>query len=229
MAGSPELKTPQHIGFIMDGNRRWAKSLKRPISMGHKKGLEALEKVIEVAGKMGIKYLTFFSFSTENWSREKTEVKALMEIMAKALKEKGEVLHKKGAKIRVIGRIEDLSQKLQKDILELENLTKENKAINLIFAISYGGRTEIVDAVNSLKNKKEITEADISKNLYAPEIPEPELIIRTGGVKRLSGFLLWQSSYSELYFTNILWPDFDIKELNKALLFYSKTQRNFGK
>jgi len=219
---------PKHVAFIMDGNRRWAKNHKKSIPAGHKQGLEVLENIIEPCSRAGIKFITFYSFSSENWERKKTEVQALMKLMITALAEKSKKIAQKGAKVRVIGRTQELPVEIQNGLRKLEDMTQNNKTINVAFALSYGGRQEIVDAVNKI-DKTKISEANISDNLYAPEYPDPDLIIRTGGMHRLSGFLLWQSAYSELYFTNTLWPDFNGVELVKALNYYANIKRNFGK
>lgn len=221
-------KTPLHVAFIMDGNRRWAKQRNLPTNFGHKKGLETLEKIISLCVKKGIHYLTFYAFSTENWQRSKKEVSNLLKLMGEAIEKKACKLQKRGARVKIIGRMDDLPSDLRKKFEELEKRTSKNKTINVAFAISYGGRAEIVDAVNKIKSKN-ISEKLISKNLYAPDFPDPDLIIRTGGSQRLSGFLLWQSAYSELYFSKVLWPDFNEVELEEALNFFSKQQRNFGK
>ncbi len=220
---------PKHVGIIMDGNRRWAKKRKLPIVFGHKKGLEALENIIEPLAQKGIKYVTFYAFSTENWHREEKEVADLMSLMAEALVAKTKILHEKGARVTVIGRKFDLPESIREGFDELEKITSKNKVINVAFAISYGGRNEIIDAVKKIGEVSKLDEKSISANLYVPDFPEPELIIRTGGEQRLSGFLLWQSTYSELYFSNTLWPDFNELELEKALEFFANQKRNFGK
>lgn len=220
---------PNHVGIIMDGNRRWAKSLKLPIVFGHRKGLEALENIIEPLAHKGIKYVTFYAFSAENWQREEKEVADLMSLMAEALVAKTKMLQKKGARVTIIGRKQELPENIRKGFSELEKITSGNKVINVAFAISYGGRAEIIDAIQRIGDVEKIDEKSISANLYARDFPEPELIIRTGGLQRLSGFLLWQSTYSELYFSNTLWPDFNELELEKALEFFANQKRNFGK
>lgn len=220
---------PKHVGIIMDGNRRWAKKRKLPVVFGHKKGLETLENIIEPLVQKGVKFVTFYAFSTENWHRKEKEVAGLMSLMAEALVAKTKMLQQKGARVNIIGRKHDLPEHIRQGFDELEKLTAKNKVINIAFAISYGGHAEIIDAVKKVGDIKNLDEKFISANLYVPGFPEPELIIRTGGMQRLSGFLLWQSTYSELYFCDTLWPDFNELELEKALEFYVNQKRNFGK
>ena len=227
-------KLPYHLGIIIDGNRRWAKKRGLPTLFGHKKGLENLKKIGEYIFKKGVKILTLYCFSTENWNRSKTEVSYLMKLFGSTLSKKNiENYHKKGIKIQVIGQIERLSKELQKKIKEAENLTKNNKKGILNLAISYGGRPEIIEAIKKIiKNKipiDKITEDIVSQNLWTKDLPYPDLIIRTGGEQRLSNFLTWQSSYSELYFPKTYWPDFSEKDLDIAFEDYEQRQRRFGK
>jgi len=227
-------KVPFHLGIIVDGNRRWAEKKGLPFFEGHRKGLNNVNKIGEWCRKRGIKILTVFVFSTENWNRSKKEVNYLMRLLGKALNKKNiRDLDQKGVKIRIIGQKERLPKFLQKRIKEAEELTKNNKERILNLAISYGGRPEIVQAVKSIIEKKipanKITEELINKNLWTVGLPEPDLIIRTGGVQRLSNFLTWQSIYSEFYFTKKYWPEFTEKDLDKAFLDYSRRQRRFGR
>lgn len=215
----------------MDGNRRWAEEKKIPMIKGHEKGGEVVKQVAEWCRKKGVKMLTLFVFSTENWNRPKKEVNFLMDLLKRALDEKNmKSATDKGIKIKVIGQIEKLSASLQKKIEEIENLTKNNKDMVLNFAISYGGRAEIVSAIKKIIEKKippeKITESMISQNLWTSDL---DLIIRTGKEQRISNFLIWQAAYSELYFWNKYWPEFTEKDLNLAFQDYANRKRRFGK
>ncbi|MCQ2387361.1 MAG: isoprenyl transferase [Clostridia bacterium] len=224
-----EIKIPNHVGIIMDGNGRWAKLRNRPRTFGHKKGSDNVDRITTEAFKRGVKTLTLYAFSTENWSRPKEEVDALMGLLEKYfLKFIGKAV-KKNVRVCVIGDKKVFSPKLQKVIKDCEDASKKNTGNVLNIAINYGGRQEIVRAVNNLiKKGKKITVESISENLYTTKNGEPDLIIRTGGEYRLSNFLMYQGAYSELYFTDVLWPDFDEKELDKALDEYAKRNRRFG-
>lgn len=225
---------PQHVAFIMDGNRRWAKEHGIPTLLGHKKGFNAIEKIIKYAGERGISFVTFWAFSTENWNRSEREVSYLISFFRTVFKGKlvARVL-KEGGKIVILGDItlfpEDL-QKMMKDIVEK---SKKNTKITINIGLNYGGREEILSAVKKILTEKrqvsEITQEFFSKYIYTKNIPDPDLIVRTGGEKRLSGFLTWQSIYSELYFTDCYWPDFDEKEFGVALEEYKNRERRFGK
>lgn len=223
---------PKHIGIIMDGNGRWAERRNLPRIMGHKEGIKAVRRTVKAAVKYGIEYLTLYSFSTENWKRPKEEIEFLFSLMEKNLKKEGENLNKNNVKVRFMGRKEELPKNLIEIMDYVENLTKKNTGLNLIFAINYGGRSEIVDCIKRIIENgykiEDINEDLINKFLYLPDVPEPDLIIRTSGEKRLSNFLIWQSAYSEFYFTPVLWPDFDEKEFLKALIDYQKRKRKFG-
>ena len=227
-----ELKViPVHVGIIMDGNGRWATKRNLPRIAGHKEGLKAVRRVVKAANKYGVKYLTLYSFSTENWKRPKEEVEFLFKLMEDRLRKEGENLHKNNVKVRFTGRREELPKELKKIMEEVEKLTSKNTGLNLVFAINYGGRQEIIDAVKKIIKKgytfQDVNEQLINKFLYL-QIPDPDLIIRTAGEKRLSNFLLWQSAYSEFYFTNVLWPDFNEEYFYKALLSYQRRKRKFG-
>jgi len=226
------MKIPEHLAIIIDGNRRWAKKRGLPSLEGHRRGHSNIRKIGELAWKKGVKTLTVFCFSTENWKRSKLEVQYLMKLLKSAF-EKKEIYsyHKKGIKICVIGQKERLEKSIQNRIREAEELTEDNKKGVLNLAISYGGRQEIIQAVNkSLKeNPKEISEELINKNLWTDGLPDPDLIIRSGGEQRLSNFLTWQSIYSELYFTKKCWPDFNEKDLNEIFESYGLRERRFGK
>ncbi len=221
---------PTHIAFIMDGNRRWAKNRGLNISEGHKEGFERFKEIVDLCFAKGIKYVTVYAFSTENWKRTEEEVGGLMALMSHAIKVEIQNYRDRDTRINIIGRKQDLPLDLQKELAEIETETVDRRANTLNVAISYGGRAEIVDAVQKIIQKNgEVTEKEISDNLYTAGQPEPELIVRTGGNPRLSNFLTWQSIYSEVYFTDVLWPDFSGAELDKALSFYYNIKRNFGK
>jgi len=228
------IKTPFHLGIIVDGNRRWAKKKGLLSLEGHRKGLNNVQKIGDYCTKRGIKILTLYTFSTENWKRSKKEVSYLMKLLKESLNKKNiQKLHKKKIKLQIIGQKERLPQALQKRIKEAEKLTKNNKERILNLAVSYGGRPEIIQAVKNIIKKKipanKITEELINKNLWTAGLPYPDLIIRTGGAQRLSNFLTWQTAYSEFYFTKKYWPEFTEKDLNKALLDFSHRERRFGK
>lgn len=227
-------KIPNHLGIIIDGNRRWAKEKGLLAFEGHRRGLDNVKKIGEWCRKRGIKILTIYTFSTENWNRSKIEVNFLMKLFAKALCNQNiKELIQKGIKLKVIGQKERLPKFLQKRINEAEKLTKNGKEGILNLAISYGGKPEIIQAVKNIVKKKipanNITEDLINQNLWTAGLPEPDLIIRTGGEQRLSNFLTWQSAYSEFYFAKKYWPEFTEKDLEKAILDYSLRQRRFGK
>ncbi|MDD5638475.1 MAG: polyprenyl diphosphate synthase [Candidatus Pacebacteria bacterium] len=223
-------KTINHLGIIIDGNRRWAKKRGLPTFEGHKKGIDKVKKAIEWANKRGIKNLTFFVFSTENWKRSKKEVDYLMKLAEEMIKDYEDTAKKEKIRIRVIGQKERLPKSLQKEIEKVENSTKNNKKMTVNFALSYGGRNEIIEVIKKIIEKKipleKINEKTISQNLWTTDL---DLLIRTGKEKRLSNFLLWQSAYSELYFSSKYWPDFTEKDLEKALNDYYSRQRRFGK
>ena len=214
----------------MDGNGRWAKAHHKPRLSGHRAGAEALDRVMHYCRDAGIKYLTVYAFSTENWKRSKTEVSGLMKLLSSFIKSKEKELVANGVRFRVVGRKADLSPKLQKEIAGLEERTKGG-SFTLAVALSYGGRAEIIDAANEWRRanpKDDLTEESFRAFLYAPDIPDPDLIVRTSGEVRTSNFLLWESAYSEYYFTDVLWPDFDRAEFDKALASYGKRERRMG-
>ncbi len=221
----------QHVAFIMDGNRRWAKERHLPILAGHTKGYQVIEPLIAYAIKQKIAYLTFWAFSTENWNRDKKEVAVLLQIFRKLFH--GSLikrLHKNNVKINVLGDINAFPQDIAEKIKQLIELTKNNTAITINIGLNYGGREEILQAVNSVveSKQKNVDEETFSSFLYTASQPDPDLIIRTGGEQRLSGFLLWQSEYSELYFPKVYWPDFTEKEFEKALEDFDTRKRRFG-
>jgi undecaprenyl diphosphate synthase len=227
-------KIPNHVAIIMDGNRRWAKQHHVPSKEGHRQGVHALERSLERAGELGVKILTVYAFSSENrFKRTKKEVRDLMRLMKYFIVKKRKDLFDRGAKLGVIGNIKVFPVDLQEAIEKTKDLLKKNERIKLNIALNYGGRPEIVDAVKKLITEKkeadEINEEIISKNLYTNGEDDPDLIIRTGGEHRLSNFLIWQASYSELYFTDVLWPDFRKEDFDKAISVYQNRQRRFGK
>ncbi len=222
---------PRHVAFILDGNRRWAREKGLPTLVGHKNGYKAIEPIVDHAIALGISYLTFWAFSTENWNREKEEVSYLLGLFRTLLKEDVDSLHKKGVKIQVIGELERFPHEIVEQSKSAIEQTKNNTAITVNFGLSYGGRAEILHAVNQLiqEEKKEVTEELFSSYLYTKGQPDPDFIIRTGGEQRLSGLLPWQSVYSELYFTKTYWPDFDSKAFDMALNEFANRNRRFGK
>ena len=213
----------------MDGNRRWAKQKGLSPLQGHKKGLEIFEKIARHCQKRGIKILTVFAFSTENWNRSKREVDYLMKLFLSVFrKQRVDELMKEKVKVNILGQKYRLSKKLQKKIQEVEELTKINSKLILNIALSYGGRADIVEAVKKIGSKK-ITEDLISKNLWTQGLRDPDLVIRTSNEKRISNFLIWQAAYSEFYFSDKHWPEFDEKELDKILKEYDRRKRRFGR
>lgn len=214
----------------MDGNRRWAKEHGLPILEGHRRvANEVLEQLVEHAADVGISYLTFWAFSTENWGREGVEVKGIMLLLKQGLKRFGEKMHKKGVRIRTIGDLSRFEKSIQKEIAQLVELTKNNTRITVIFALNYGGRDEILRAIQNLQIKEKTTEDEFSQLLDTKDIPDPDLIIRTGGEQRLSGFLLWQSEYSELSFPSWYMPDFTPERLDKEIESFVQRHRRFGR
>lgn len=233
---SIETNIPKHVAIIMDGNGRWAKNKKMPRIKGHYEGMQTVKKITRTASNLGIKYLTLYAFSTENWSRPEDEVKYLMKLPVDFLKTFLPELIEKNVKVTTIGFTESLPKHTKKAIDEAIEQTKNNTGLNLVFALNYGGRAEILNAMKSLYHKVEqgelfidaLSEQDIEKHLFTSNIPDPELLIRTSGEERLSNFLIWQSSYSEFVFTKTLWPDFDDEALMACLKIYQSRQRRFG-
>jgi len=220
---------PNAIGIIMDGNRRWAKERGLPTFDGHQKGFEKLQEVVAWARKAGVKELTVYAFSTENWNRAPEEVSYLMGLLETMLNEGLEKVAKEG-RIRFIGERTRFSEKVQQQMRELEGRTSENTAGTLVVALSYGGRAEIIDAVQKLSMSGEVvSEASLRSHMWSADLLDPELIIRTGGEMRLSNFLTWQSVYSELMFTPTLWPDFEKEEFLSLLSTYETRERRMGK
>lgn len=221
-----------HIAIIMDGNGRWAKDKGMDRIFGHKEGAKSAKKVIEACSDLNINYLTLYAFSTENWNRPQFEVDSLMSLLSSMLKNEIKELERNNIVFNVVGRVEDLPKSVQNIISDVIDRTKHNTGLILSLALSYGGRQEIIDAVNKIiaSKKSEIIDEEIVKNnLYCPEIPDPDLIIRTAGEYRLSNFLLWQSAYAELFVSKKNWPDFKKKDLMEALKDFENRDRTFGK
>ncbi len=222
----------QHIAIIMDGNRRWAKNNMLPSAMGHKKGVEALKKTLKAAHKFGVKYLTLYAFSTENWNRKQEEVDFLMGLLANTIKSQLDELNQNNVKLRFIGYLKALNPTLQEILAQAVETTKNNTGVNLQIAINYGARNEIANAIKDMMYQgvkpEDVDEELVSKFLYTKSIPDPDLLIRTGGEMRISNYLLWQIAYSELYITNIYWPEFDEEALKNSILEFAKRQRRWG-
>ena len=227
---------PRHIAVIMDGNGRWAGRRGLPRIAGHRRGVEVVKNIAPIFGRRGIPYLTLFAFSSENWKRPTREVELLMELLAGALEDQIRRLHENKIRLRVIGDLSRFSPRLQRKIAESVALTRENEALNLTIAINYGGRWDMTQACRAVAELVErgelsadaVTPAMIESRLCTSDLPEPDLFIRTGGEQRISNFLLWQLAYTELYFTDAYWPDFDEKHLDQALTVYASRQRRFG-
>jgi undecaprenyl diphosphate synthase len=227
-------QVPRHIAIIMDGNGRWAKKRFLPRIAGHKRGVETVREVIKACAEQGVQYLTLFAFSSENWRRPQEEVSMLMDLFALALEREVVKLHKNGVRLRVVGDLLRFGPKLVKLIHESEHLTRDNASLTLTIAANYGGRWDIMQAMNKLvahadQPEHGYSEADLAPHLAMHYAPEPDLFIRTGGEQRISNFLLWQLAYAELYFTSTLWPDFDTEALNQAIASYTSRERRFGR
>lgn len=231
-------KLPRHIAIIMDGNGRWAQKRGLPRTVGHKKGVDVTRAIVRHAGEIGVSYLTLFAFSAENWSRPDNEVSDLMNLLSRYLKSESSELIKNNVRLRVIGNRERLSEDIIKMIKQLEEITLDNTGLNLTIALDYGGRQEILAAVRNTINDHEsannsnLTDEKIEKsfisNLYTHDLPDPDLLIRTSGEHRISNFLLWQCAYSEFYFTDILWPDFNTNDFDVAIEEYNNRDRRYG-
>lgn len=224
-------KLPQHIAAIMDGNGRWAKQRHLPRVAGHQAGAEAVRATIETCARLGIRYLTLYAFSAENWKRPASEVSTLMELLGEYLEKELPTLQKNDIVFKPIGRIDQLPQSVWVQLQQVEERTRGGRGMTLIVALNYSGRLELVDAMNRLLErgaKAPVGEADIEAHLYAPGIPDPDLLIRTSGEMRVSNFLLWQIAYSEIYVTHVLWPDFREANLLEALLEYQRRERRYG-
>lgn len=227
---------PRHIGIIMDGNRRWAKAKGMSVSSGHKEGAKTLEKIVRYANKIGLEYITVYAFSTENWKRAEEEVKALMMLLQNYLDDYSKRADTENIRVKILGNIETLSAGMQKSIKNCMERTKNNTGVTFNIALNYGGRDELVKAIKKIASQvknseiqiEDITEELIANSLYTKGEPEPDLIVRTSGEKRLSGFLTWQSVYSEILFIDKNWPDFEEEDLNDAIIEFQKRTRNFG-
>ncbi len=228
---------PEHVAVIMDGNGRWAKKHKLAARIkGHEAGAETIRAVLRACDKVGVRYLTLYAFSTENWRRPKKEVDGLMNLLRKFLKKNTDELIEKGIRLRAIGQIDRLPDETRAELARSIEKSKNEKKLDLILALSYGGRTEIVDCIRQISSivksgklaPENISEKTVKQHLYAPDVPDPELLIRTSGEMRISNFLLWQISYSEIYVTKTLWPDFRENDFYKAITDYQKRARRFG-
>jgi undecaprenyl diphosphate synthase len=230
-------RLPNHLAIIMDGNGRWAKQQGLLRVIGHENGTKSVRETVEACAEIGIKHLTLYAFSTENWNRPKLEVETLMKLLVSSLKKEIKTLQDNQIKLNAIGCLEDLPKKAQKELLEVIEKTKDNNRMTLTLALSYGSRDELLNMVKEISSKVKnniisidsIDESIINKHLYTQNLPDVDLLIRTSGEHRISNFLLWQIAYAELYFTDILWPDFNKEELYKALVNYQNRERRFGK
>jgi undecaprenyl diphosphate synthase len=228
---------PKHVAIIMDGNGRWAKKHKFAAKIkGHEAGAETIRAVLRACDKVGVRYLTLYAFSTENWKRPKSEVDGLMKLLRKFLKKNTDELVEKGIRLRAIGRLDKLPSETRAELERSIEKSKNEKKLDLILALNYGGRTEIVDCIRQISSivksgellQENISEETVKQHLYAPDVPDPELLIRTSGELRISNFLLWQISYSEIYVTKTLWPDFRENHFYKAIADFQKRSRRFG-
>ncbi len=229
----PEQKIPAHLGFILDGNRRWARAKGIPQLEGHRRGFNRLTELVDNCIELGVKHLTVYAFSTENWGRSKEEVSYLMDLFREMLDRQTNEMHKKKVKITIVGRIEDFANDIQKKMKEITEKTKNNKVLTFNIALSYGGRSEIVQATQRIikdgLKPEQITEEKFTEYIYEAGQPDPDMIIRTSGEHRLSNFMMWQSAYSELYFIDINWPDFDKSSLEDVIREYNTREIRRGK
>jgi undecaprenyl diphosphate synthase len=230
------LRIPSHVAIIMDGNGRWAEARGLPRAAGHRAGRDAIRPTIEACREIGVKILTLYAFSTENWQRPADEVGGLMELLHESLIQEADELHRNGIRLLMSGDLEAISPEIRREITRVETLTRDNQALVLNFALNYGGRAELVRAARQVAARVRegrfdpdaIDEATIAGALYTADLPDPDLIIRTGGEQRLSNFLLWQAAYAELCFDDVYWPDFDREHLFAAIAEYQRRQRRFG-
>lgn len=230
-------RVPRHVAVIMDGNGRWAQKMGKERVFGHENGIVPIRLTVEAAIELGVEYLTFFAFSSENWNRPKEEVETLMQLLVRAIKEETPELHKNGVKLLSIGNLDALPSKCRKELEEALSITSQNNKLQVIVALSYSSKWEIVEAAKTLARKAKNGEIDpevidckvFENSLQTASIPDPDLLIRTSGELRLSNFLLWQIAYSELVFTEVLWPDFSKNDFYKAILEYQKRERRFGR
>ena len=217
-----------HVAFIMDGNGRWGKKRNKGRNFGHLKGVETVKKIVKATIKIGIPVVTFYVFSTENWKRPKSEINFLFKLIINYFKREQKSVKSNGIKINIIGQSAKLPGRIKKVLNEISNLTKDNKKIIVNLAINYGSKNEIVEAVKKTVKKNKITPSSIEKNLYTKNLLNPDILIRTGGHKRLSNCMLWQLAYAEIYFLDKLWPDFNEKDLRKIVKNFANIKRNFG-
>lgn len=224
------MKLPNHVAIIMDGNRRWAEQRRLPALAGHRAGVKSLHSTVEYLGNHGIKYLTVYGFSTENWGRAPDEVQGLFALFTEVLNKDTLELNERNVRLRHLGRLDEIPSEAQLAINSAVDLTSDNTGMTVNFAVNYGGRQEILDAVNRLMKDtpSQVDESLFSHYLYSDNMPDVDLLIRTGGDLRISNFLIWQAAYSEFYFTDVLWPDFTTEELERALEAYGQRQRRFG-
>jgi undecaprenyl diphosphate synthase len=226
------LAIPNHVAIIMDGNGRWAARRGLPRVAGHERGTDNIRPITFAAGELGIKYLTLWAFSTENWRRPADEIEGIMRILGEVIERETEELHRQGAQLRHIGSLDGLDPELRQAVLDAIELTRNNDKLVLTLAFNYGGRQEIMHAIQSIVasgiRPEEITDEVISRHLYTRDIPDPDLVIRTSGEYRMSNFLLWQAAYAELFFSPVLWPDFGPDELKEAVRDYGRRERRFG-
>ena len=230
-------RLPRHVAIIMDGNGRWAKAKGKDRSFGHQEGVVSVRKIMDAVTQLGLKYLTLYTFSTENWNRQEEEVQALMSLLVSAIHRETPDMRKKNVRLTAIGDLSRLREDAYNTLQECIDMTSANTGTTLVLALSYSSRWEITRAARQLAqevleqkiNPNDITEAMVSDHLTTKNIPDPDLLIRTGGEKRISNFLLWQLSYAEFFFTDVFWPDFREEELYEAILYYQQRERRFGK
>ncbi|HEV2009852.1 MAG TPA: polyprenyl diphosphate synthase [Candidatus Limnocylindria bacterium] len=224
---------PRHIAIVMDGNRRWARNRHLPVIAGHRQGVETIRRTVRAARDRGVEYVTLYSFSTENWNRDPDEVGGLMRLLEETIRRETPTLVKDGVRLRIIGRLQELSDGVRGAMDEAARATDAGKNGTMTIAFNYGGRAEIVDAVKRLVAEgvpaDKIDEQAIAARLYAPEHPDPDLLIRTGGELRVSNFLLWEVAYAEMWATDVLWPDFAVEHLDAALASYARRERRYGR
>jgi undecaprenyl diphosphate synthase len=231
----PSAAVPRHVAVIMDGNGRWATSRHLPRAAGHSRGVDSVRSTLEACGRLGVRYLTLFAFSSENWRRPADEVSLLMRLFVSSLQREVGRLVDNGVRMRVVGQVESLEPELRRLIREAEERTAGNDRLHLTICASYGGRWDIVDAARRLMEQAVLAgDAGLTEQRFAAQLamafaPDPDLLIRTGGERRISNFMLWQMAYTELYFTDVLWPDFDVKELQRAIDWFAQRERRFGR
>jgi undecaprenyl diphosphate synthase len=228
--GISKRRLPRHVAIIMDGNGRWAKQKKLPKIEGHREGIESVRDIVESCGVIGIQYLTLYTFSEENWRRSVTEIKDLMSLLYRHLESELDELSKNRVRVEFMGRLHKLPGRVRQRMMNMVESTRNNAGLRLTLAVSYGGRAEIVDAVRKIIDSgvKRVTEKSFKKYLYAPDMPDPDLLIRTSGEQRISNFLLYQIAYSEIFITPLLWPDFRTNEFLQAIHEYQRRNRRFG-